>query len=122
MRPCAQNEDSLVRSLTDPYENSPLALAVAAAAPCGSAPFWEEVIYRGFCLPLLARALNLRAAVAASSFLFSAHHLSVQTLLPLWALGVAWAWVYVQSGTLAAPIAIHAMWNTRVFLSNIFEL
>lgn len=111
----------MVHVLTD-SNNSAAALLLAAAAPCLSAPIWEELLYRGFCLPLLQRYLSLPAAVAASSLLFAAHHLNKETLLPLWVLGAAWAGVYVHCGSLAAPIAIHGMWNARVFLSSFLGL
>ncbi|OEH78269.1 caax amino terminal protease family protein [Cyclospora cayetanensis] len=115
-------EESLVHALTDPSNNSAAALLLAAAAPCVSAPPWEELVYRGFCLPLLGRYISLPGAIAASSFLFSLHHMSLETLLPLWALGAAWCGVYIHSGSLTVPIAIHAMWNSRVFLSSLLHL
>lgn len=117
-----QVEESLVHALTDPSSNSAAALLLAAAAPCISAPPWEELLYRGFCLPLLNRYVSLPAAIYLSSFLFSLHHMSIEAFLPLWALGAAWAGVYVQSGSLFVPIAIHAMWNSRVFLSSFLRL
>ncbi|XP_026192671.1 uncharacterized protein LOC34617335 [Cyclospora cayetanensis] len=118
----APRKPSLVHALTDPSNNSAAALLLAAAAPCVSAPPWEELVYRGFCLPLLGRYISLPGAIAASSFLFSLHHMSLETLLPLWALGAAWCGVYIHSGSLTVPIAIHAMWNSRVFLSSLLHL
>ena len=103
--------------LTDASSNSSTALLLAAAAPCISAPIWEEALYRGFCLPLLSRYLSVPAAVCLSSLLFASHHLNIETLLPLSALGALWAQLYIHCNNLLVPIAMHAMWNLRVFIS-----
>ena len=47
--------------------------------------------------------------------LFAAHHLSLTAALPLAALGATWSYLYLASGNLLVPVAIHALWNARVF-------
>ena len=36
---------------------------------------------------------------------------SMFSVLPISALGALWALLYVQTGNLVVPIAVHAMWN-----------
>jgi len=109
--------ESLVTSLVgDGAERTELgALVVGCLAPCLSAPFLEEVLYRGFLLPALARSMPLRWAMLAQALLFGAHHHSWSTMLPLSALGWLWSALYLRSGNLLVPILVHALWNARVF-------
>jgi membrane protease YdiL (CAAX protease family) len=85
--------------------------------------WWEEVLYRGFLLRALERLCG-RADVAtvASSLLFAAHHLSLTAALPLAALGATWSYLYLASGNLLVPVAIHALWNARVFAGTVLGL
>ena len=76
---------------------------------------------------LLLRALERlcgRADVATvvSSLLFAAHHLSLTAALPLAALGATWSYLYLASGNLLVPVAIHAAWNARVFAGTVLGL
>ena len=112
--------------------------------------WWEEVLYRGFLLRALERLVG-RADVATvvsscvestseldfasmawgarnlisqqvSSLLFAAHHLSLTAALPLAALGATWSYLYLASGNLLVPVAIHALWNARVFAGTVLGL
>jgi membrane protease YdiL (CAAX protease family) len=44
--------------------------------------------------------------------------MSLSGMIPLTTLGFLWAVLYILSGNLLVPIAIHAMWNSRVFLGS----
>ena len=79
----------------------------------------KQVLYRGFLLPALAAALPLRLAVPCSAAVFAAHHGSPELTLPLFGLGAAWAGLYLASGNLAVPVAVHALWNARVFIGSL---
>ena len=57
-----------------------------------------------------------------SSLLFAAHHLSLTAALPLAALGATWSYLYLASGNLLVPVAIHALWNARVFAGTVLGL
>jgi uncharacterized protein len=54
-----------------------------------------------------------------SAVLFAAHHMSLSGMIPLTMLGFLWAVLYLMSGNLLVSIAIHAMWNSRVFLGSL---
>ena len=104
--------------LINPAKPDPLASAVGYIAPCISAPWWEEVLYRGFMLPALTVLFPVNVSVFLSAIIFSFHHLTLTGFLPLASLGVAWAGIYVLSGNLLVTMVIHAMWNSRVFLGG----
>jgi membrane protease YdiL (CAAX protease family) len=50
------------------------------------------------------------------------HHAQFAGLLPLTALGATWTAIYLLSGNLVATIALHMMWNSRVFLGSMLSL
>ncbi|KAK9840862.1 hypothetical protein WJX84_005006 [Apatococcus fuscideae] len=79
------------------------------------APFWEELMFRGFLLPSLAKLIPLPGAILLSSAFFALIHFSVQRFLPLLLLGVIFGLVFVGSRNLAAPIVLHALYNTWIF-------
>jgi len=111
--------ESVVVQMVNPENNDRWAMAVASLAPCVSAPWWEEVLYRGFLLPTLSLWLPLPVSVPLSGVLFGLHHQMPASALPLSALGVAWALLYVLSRNLWVTILVHAMWNSRVFLGSL---
>ena len=110
------DDDTIVTQMINPEDNDLVALAVGAVAPCLSAPWWEELLYRGFLLPAMAAHIPLSLALPISAFLFSAHHASLTAGLTLAVLGFVWAIIYIQSRNLLTTVVIHALWNSRVFV------
>lgn len=82
-----------------------LSLAVVVA------PVFEEVLFRGIGLPLLARRLGLIPGVLALSAIFALVHGNVASLAPLFVIAVAFSLGYIYSGSLAVPIVMHAAFN-----------
>lgn len=118
LREAAQAE-SVVTQLVRPEYNDVAALVAGYLAPCVSAPVWEEVLYRGFLLAGLQTVTrSWTAAAAVQAVVFSVHHMSVTGALPLAVLGWAWAVLYTQSRNLWTVVAVHALWNSRVFLGS----
>jgi membrane protease YdiL (CAAX protease family) len=111
--------ESVVSQMINPEGNDRWAMAVAALAPCVSAPWWEEVLYRGFLLPTLTLFMPITVSVPLSGILFGVHHQIPNSVIPLAALGAAWATIYVLSRNLWVTVLIHAMWNSRVFLGSL---
>ena len=83
---------------------------------CVQAPLWEEPVYRlALCPPLVAR-LGPAAAIVVGGILFFIPHV-------LWGVaginnfvgGFVLAWAYLKSGTIAVPIALHALGNFCIF-------
>lgn len=115
------NKESVVTKLIRPEGQDVVALALGSIGPCITGPVWEEVLYRGFMLPALATFLPMPVAVVASGLLFAVHHMNLGGMIPLSVLGIVWAVVYLQSKNLLVTVLIHAMWNSRVFLSPYLE-
>jgi membrane protease YdiL (CAAX protease family) len=82
----------------------------------GVAPFFEELLFRGFLLPVLARSHRMALALAASALLFGAIHLQPVGLPTLATLGGVLGLAVRQTGSLRTPILVHACWNGSLFL------
>lgn len=73
-------------------------------------PFGEELWFRGGLYGALRRVLSVPLAVAASAAAFGFFH-DAAYMLPTAALGAALCVLYERSGSLAAPLAFHALHN-----------
>ena len=82
-----------------------------------AAPFFEEILFRGFLLPSLTRYLPVWGSILISSLLFAIAHLSLSEILPLTALGIVLGVVYTRSRNLLAPMLLHSLWNSGTLLS-----
>ena len=103
-------EQELVRCLLD-GQYPPAVRCALFAAVLFSAPLLEEPLFRGVVFRGLASSLPVPAAMAISGFIFALIHVNAATMLPLWWLGCAFAWLYVRTGTILAPIVVHAAFN-----------
>ncbi len=83
-----------------------LALLVTVAAPLA-----EETFFRGFLLQGLARRFSFWPAAILTSAAFALAHVWWQLYLPIFVLGLAFAWLFWRTGSLWAPIAAHATIN-----------
>jgi len=110
--------EGVVAQLINPENNDLAASLVGYIAPCISAPWWEEVLYRGFVLPALCMHVGFWWGIFLSGVIFSIHHVSATGAIPLAILGWLWAYIYSKSGNLLVTILIHAMWNSRVFFGS----
>ena len=75
------------------------------------APLLEELLFRGIVFGGASKIMPVGVAMVLSGFLFAVIHVNAATLIPLWFLGVAFAWLYVHTGTLLAPMAVHLTFN-----------
>ncbi len=75
------------------------------------APLLEELLFRGIVFGGASKIMPVGVAMVLSGFLFAVIHVNAATLIPLWFLGVAFAWLYVRTGTLLAPMAVHLTFN-----------
>jgi membrane protease YdiL (CAAX protease family) len=82
-----------------------------------AAPFFEELLFRGFLLPSLTKLISVWPAIVISGFLFALAHLNLADIMPLAVLGMVMGFVYVRSGNLLAPMLLHALWNSGSFLA-----
>ena len=75
------------------------------------APIAEEAFFRGVAFNAWLRERGRRFAYIGSAALFAAIHVSLVSLVPIFLLGLALAWVYRRTRSLVAPIAMHATFN-----------
>ena len=101
----------LVRGLSGWGPTLVLFLTVAVLAP-----FFEELLFRGFLLPVLARHQRISLALTGSALLFGAIHLQPTGLATLSTLGLVMGLAMRHTGSLQAPILVHACWNGSLFL------
>lgn len=111
-------------------------LIVFAALAAIMAPFFEEVIFRGFLFNSLRKIFREGRlfkllhnsprvadyfAVGLSAFMFAAAHMDASAFLQLFLLGIILAELYRRSGTLVCPILLHAMNNLVATLLIAFK-
>ncbi len=85
-----------------------------------AAPVAEETFFRGFLLQGLTRRLRFWPAAILTSALFAVAHVWWQVYLPIFVLGMAFAWLFWRTGSLWAPIAAHATINATSFALAFF--
>ena len=85
------------------------------------APLFEEIIFRGVLLPVLARDYGKVIGIFISSFVFALAHLSLNEFPPLFILGIGLATTRLISGRLSSSVVMHSFWNGLTFL-NLFLL
>jgi len=91
-----------------------------------AAPFFEELLFRGFLLPSLISGLSKKIkfyplatwlGILISGLGFAIAHLNLADILPLTALGMIMGFVYVRSQNLLAPMLLHSLWNSGTFFT-----
>ena len=95
-------------------------LSIAGVGLAG--PLIEEVFFRGFLLAALVQPLGaVRAAVVASA-VFSAAHVSVAVVIPLFVIGLLLSWLYLRTGSIWPPFAAHAAQNLLALAATLAML
>lgn len=91
-----------------------------------AAPFFEELLFRGFLLPSLVSGFSQRIksnslstfmGILISGLGFAIAHLNLGDILPLTALGMIMGFVYTRSQNLLAPMLLHGLWNSGTFFT-----
>lgn len=84
------------------------------------APLAEEIFFRGVLFPCLLRYVRPSLAVLGVSVLFAALHANLGAALPLLILSVALCWAYRDSGSILAPVILHAAFNGANLLAMLW--
>jgi membrane protease YdiL (CAAX protease family) len=74
-------------------------------------PMSEEIFFRGFIFRGLLPKMGPWGAITASALVFSAFHLSLGVMVPIFITGFLLAWLYWRTGSLWAAIGAHAGQN-----------
>lgn len=93
--------------------------AAAFLAIAVGAPLWEEMLFRGFLFAPLVGPLGFWPAAVLVSGAWTALHIgySVAGLAEVFMIGLFFAWLLRQTGSLWVPIACHASYNAVLFLA-----
>lgn len=83
-------------------------MAVAAVV---AAPLSEELLFRGFLYGVCKRYTDAHFAAIINGLLFAVVHMHLASFAPLFVLALVLVAVYEITGSLAVPMAIHAMFN-----------
>jgi membrane protease YdiL (CAAX protease family) len=91
-------------------------LALASFLAVCFAPVAEELFFRGFIFPGLARAWGVPAGIVASGLLFGSAHLLgnpylYKSLIQFAGIGMIFAFVYWKSGNIFASMLAHVTFN-----------
>jgi membrane protease YdiL (CAAX protease family) len=81
------------------------------------APFVEEVFFRGFVFTGLSRKWDWKKAALVSAGLFALAHVVPTTFLPIFILGLVFAFLYQSSGSIWPAILMHTLFNAANLLA-----
>ncbi len=90
-------------------------------------PLCEEIVFRGFYLPRLAKSLGAVAGVLITSLVFASLHgpqyaWSWRHILLITAAGAAFCVVRLRTNSTAAATVMHATYNLTFFIAYIVQL
>jgi len=91
-------------------------LAVALVLGGVVAPVAEEVLFRGYLLPGLSTRYGRTWGILLSAAIFSAVHVFPGVLLPIFIMGLIFAWLYYRYDSLWPCIILHGLVNSLAFL------
>ncbi len=105
-------------------DRTSLLLVGLAAATAG--PVCEELIFRGFLMPLLVRSLGPWPGIVLSALPFAVLHgpqyaWSWRHVLLIVVAGVAFGWMRQRTGSTAAAAVMHASYNGTFFLAFVLQ-
>ena len=89
------------------------------------APVSEELLFRGFMLPALSKSrIGFAGAAVVTTVLWMALHYtySIFGLIEIFVIGLILSWALWRTGSLWAPIALHAINNGALVIAMKFHL
>lgn len=76
------------------------------------APFFEEVLFRGFIQPALVQRWGMWPGILVASVVFGCMHgTDAWVVLPTFVIGVGVGWLRERTGGLSAPVLLHCVNN-----------
>ena len=75
------------------------------------APCFEEILFRGIAMPVLAKRIGASAAVLITSVIFAILHWHVPSLVPLFILSIGLSLAYIYTESLLVPMVMHSLFN-----------
>lgn len=111
----AGGSNPLLEQVLDSHNGA--ALACLALTAVLLAPLFEELLFRGVLLPVVAKEWGAPAGIVVSAVTFALAHLSLSEALPLLALGLGLGWLRYSSGRLMSSVVMHSLWNGFTFIN-----
>lgn len=112
----AQENVEMFQRSRDPAARGLLALNAILMAP-----IFEEVLFRGFLYGYLKRFTDGYFAALASALLFAVVHNHVGSFIPLTVLAVLLCAIYEFTGSLLAPMIVHAAFNSTSIIAMLLQ-
>lgn len=81
------------------------------------APIAEEIFFRGYLFAGLYRLLGLRRAAVLSAVLFALAHILPTSWPPIFVLGMSFALLYEQTGSIWPCVIVHSAMNILALLA-----
>jgi len=94
---------------------NPAEIALQAFSVVFMAPIAEELLFRGVVYNSIKQIGYQRTAIAVSAILFAIVHSSWALMLPFIVLALTLVWLYEKTGSLFAPMVLHASFNAINF-------
>lgn len=85
------------------------------------APVFEEFFFRGFAYPALKQRFGSLPALLLVSAVFALNHLHGPSLLPLFVLAIGLGLAYELTGSLLAPVVMHAAFNAVTVAQILYQ-
>jgi membrane protease YdiL (CAAX protease family) len=84
-----------------------------------AAPIAEETFFRGFMFQGIRKRIGFAWAAIISAAIFAIAHLSTESLVPIFLLGLMLAWLYHKTKSIWPCIIVHAVYNSIGVISMI---
>jgi membrane protease YdiL (CAAX protease family) len=94
-------------------------IALFAVTAVIVAPLAEEIFFRGFMFRGIRKRIGFEWAAIISAALFAMAHMSAESLIPIFLLGLMLAWLYHKTKSVWPCIIVHAAYNSIGVISMI---
>jgi uncharacterized protein len=94
-----------------PLDPTPAQIVLGVGSVVIGAPVAEEIFFRGFLFGSLRARLRFLPAAAISGAVFALFHVQPLLIAVMVFVGIALAYLFDRRGSLAVPIAAHAIFN-----------
>lgn len=108
--------DTREQDILESFPRTPAGAVLFVVLACVIAPLFEETFYRGFLFQGFARSWGIPLGALTSATVFSLSHQQLDIFVPLFALGLALAWVYHVTRSIWGSITLHAVYNSIAVL------
>lgn len=111
----SQCDDQIPSEVLD----STVLMVITGIVVMGFAPVCEEIFFRGFIFPGMARGWSVPIAMVASGLVFSLGHIGPslhKTLVPILIIGAVFAASYWKSGNILSTMLAHLIFNTIAYV------